>query len=227
MGSDSLTLPISIALVRNLDVIAEGMRAWVAADGRVVVAAVADSVADVLAGPGRDADVLVLDLEFGRDVAIDQVSELADAGYRVVVFSSSSRPLLAQAVLAAGACAYLDKRMERGYFIDTIVAVAHDRPPVTQPMAGSYLPPVRLSDRERQALRHLFRGMDYASIARRLTKPTGEPISALTVKQYIERARAKYAAAGRPCRSNFALLARCIEDGLVSPEEIDDYRPTS
>jgi two-component system, NarL family, nitrate/nitrite response regulator NarL len=84
---------------------------------------------------------------------------------------------------------------------------------------------VRLSGREREVLLYLFQGMDYASIASRLKKPTGEPISALTVKQYVERARAKFAAAGRPSRSNFALLARCIEDGLVRPEEIDDYRP--
>ena len=81
----------------------------------------------------------------------------------------------------------------------------------------------RCPAREHQALRYLFQGMDYASIARRLKKPNGEPISAATVKQYVERARAKFAAAGRPCRSNFALLARCIEDGLVRPEEINDY----
>jgi hypothetical protein len=50
-------------------------------------------------------------------------------------------------------------------------------------------------------------------------------VSVTTVKTYIERARAKFAAAGRPCRSNYALLARCVEDGLIRPEEVEDYRP--
>lgn len=168
----------------------------------------------------------MLDLELGDQLVADRVGELSDAGYRVVVFSVHVKPLLVRAVLDAGACAFIDKRTERDQFIDTVVAAARDQPFVTPSMAGGMLNAIRLSDRERQALQHLFQGMDYASIARRLRKPTGEPISAVTVKQYIERARAKFAAAGRPCRSNFALLARCIEEGLVRPEEIEDYRPT-
>jgi hypothetical protein len=67
--------------------------------------------------------------------------------------------------------------------------------------------------------------MDRGSIARRLRKSDSQPVSVTTVKTYIERARAKFAAAGRPCRSNYALLARCVEDGLIRPEEVDDYRP--
>ena len=84
---------------------------------------------------------------------------------------------------------------------------------------------VGLSDRQAEVLRYVFQGMSYATIARRLKKADGAPVSGHTVKQYVDRARAKFAAAGRPCRSNFALLARCIEDGLVRPEEIEDYRP--
>ncbi len=92
-------------------------------------------------------------------------------------------------------------------------------------MAGGLLHGVRLSDRERQALQYLFQGMDQTSVARRLRKPDGQPVSVTTVKTYIERARAKFAATGRPCKSNYALLARCVEDGLIRPDEVDDYRP--
>jgi two-component system, NarL family, nitrate/nitrite response regulator NarL len=84
---------------------------------------------------------------------------------------------------------------------------------------------VGLSDRQAEVLRYVFQGMSYDAIAQRLKKADGGPVSGHTVKQYVDRARAKFAAAGRPCRSNFALLARCIEDGLVRPEEIEDYRP--
>jgi two-component system, NarL family, nitrate/nitrite response regulator NarL len=226
MGSSALDRPVSVALVEDLDVVVEGVRAWIAADPerRAVIAADGESIDAVLDGPGRKADVVVLDLELGDRMVTDRVAELSDAGFRVVVFSVHVKPLIVQTVMDAGACAFLDKRTERDRFIDTIVAVAQDRPFVTPSMAGGLLQGVQLSGRERQALQHLFQGMDHASIARRLKKPTGEAISAHTVKQYIERARAKFAANGRPCRSNFSLLARCIEDGLIRPEEIDDYR---
>jgi len=49
-------------------------------------------------------------------------------------------------------------------------------------------------------------------------------ISENTVRQYISRARAKYAATGRPAPSKDALLARAIEDGVIKPGEITPYR---
>ena len=220
---------VRVAVIDDHDVVIEGVRASIAADPRqrAVVSVTGDRIDTVLAGAGGEADVIVLDLELGGDVVTGRVAELSDAGHRVVVFSVHVRPLIVQAVMAAGACAFLDKRTERAQFVDTVVAAAQDRPFVTPSMAGGMLQAVRLSARERQALQHLFQGMDHASIARRLRKPGGEPVSPLTVKQYIERARAKFAAAGRPCRSNYALLARCIEDGLIRAEEISDYRSGS
>lgn len=227
MGAGPLDQPVRIALVEDTDVVVEGVRAWLAADpeARVTILATGNSIDAVLDGPGKAADVVVLDLELDGTMVTDRVAELSDFGYRVVVFSVHVKPLVVQAVMDAGACAFLDKRTEREQFVDTVVAVAEDWPYVTPSMAGGLLQGVQLSDRERQALQYLFQGMDHASIARRLRKPDGQPVSATTVKTYIERARAKFAAAGRPCRSNFALLARCVEDGLIRPEEVDDYRP--
>ena len=227
MASSTLDEPIRIALIEDTDVVVEGVRAWLAADpqGRVVIVAAGDSIETVLTGPGESVDVVVLDLELNGTMVTDRVAELSDLGYRVVVFSVHVKPLVVQAVMKAGACAFLDKRTEREQFVDTVVAVAQDWPYVTPSMAGGLLQGVRLSDRERQALQYLFQGMDQGSIARRLRKPDGRPVSVTTVKTYIERARAKFAAAGRPCRSNYALLARCVEDGLIRPEEVDDYRP--
>jgi two-component system nitrate/nitrite response regulator NarL len=227
MGSSSLDRSVRIALIEDTDVVVEGVRAWLAADPhqRVTIVATGDSIEAVLAGPGKAADVVVLDLELDGVMVTDRVAQLSDLGYRVVVFSVHVRPLVVQAVMKAGACAFLDKRTERDHFVDTIVAVAQDWPYVTPSMAGGLLQGVRLSERERQALQYLFQGMDQASIARRLRKADGQPISVTTVKTYIERARAKFAATGRPCKSNFALLARSVEDGLIRSEEIDDYRP--
>lgn len=222
---------VRVALVEDQDVVVEGVRAWIAADPgkRAVVVADGKSIDAALKGPGRDADVVVLDLELGGEtgdkLVTGRVAGLCDDGFRVVVFSVHVEPLIVRTVLAAGACAFLDKRAERGQFVDTIVAVAHDLPFVTPSMAGGLLHAVRLSPREQESLQYLFQGMDHASIARRLKKTGGDPISAATVKQYIERSRAKFAAAGHPCRSQFALLARCMELGLIRPDEVADYRP--
>ena len=49
-------------------------------------------------------------------------------------------------------------------------------------------------------------------------------ISENTVRQYISRARAKYAATGRTAPSKDALLARAIEDGVIKPGEIVPYQ---
>jgi len=227
VASGPLAQPVRIALIEDTDVVVEGVRGWLAADPqkRVEILATGNSVETVLDGAGVSADVVVLDLELDGVFITDRVAELSDLGYRVIVFSVHVKPLVVQTVMNAGACAFLDKRTEREQFVDTVVAVAQDSPYVTPSMAGGLLQGVQLSDRERQALQYLFQGMDQASIARRLRKPDGQPVSVTTVKTYIERARAKFAAAGRPCRSNYALLARCVEDGLIRPEEVDDYRP--
>jgi len=173
---------------------------------------------------GRDADVIVLDLDLRGEYVTDRVSELSDAGHRVVVFSVHVEPLVVQQVLDAGASAFLDKHTEQQLFVDVIVNARRDSPFVTPSMAGALLGVPSLSNREHEALLHLFQGMDYSSIARRMTTPDGKPISVHTVRQYIDRARAKLAATGRPSKSAFALLANCIEQGLIRPEEIGDYR---
>jgi DNA-binding CsgD family transcriptional regulator len=74
-----------------------------------------------------------------------------------------------------------------------------------------------LSAQERQALLLWFQGMSKASVASRML------ITENTVRQYINRARAKYATAGRPAPSKDALLARAIEDGIIRPGEVALY----
>jgi predicted transcriptional regulator len=60
--------------------------------------------------------------------------------------------------------------------------------------------------------------MSKASVGRRMG------ISEATVKQYIDRARTKYAAVGRRATTKDALLARAIQDGLIRADEIGEYR---
>jgi DNA-directed RNA polymerase specialized sigma24 family protein len=63
-----------------------------------------------------------------------------------------------------------------------------------------------------------FQSMSKASVGLRMG------IRESTVRQYIDRARVKYARTGRPAPTKTALLARAIEDGLIRADEVGDYQ---
>jgi DNA-binding NarL/FixJ family response regulator len=214
-----LARPVTVAIVEDHEVVIDGVRSWIDRDParRVRVVAAGDSVEAVLAAADGPVDVILLDLELHKVMMTDQAARLSDAGYRVVIFSAHTGPAVVTAALDAGACAYLTKDETREHCVETIVSVATDRPYVTRSLAGAMLADPQLSGREREALLLWFQGMDMASVARRMD------ITEHTVKQYIDRARVKYARVGRPVPSRFALLARAIEDGLIRPEEVGDY----
>ena len=231
MGGDPMEQrPVGVAVIDDHQVVLDGVRAWAAADpGQRVRIVLTGSTPDALIPRAPDVDVVLLDLELGGVLVLDRVASLSDAGHRVVVFSAHGGPAVVSAALEAGACAYLTKDEAREHCIDTLVAVATDRPYVTRSLAGGMLADPRLSGREREALLLWFQGMDMAAVARRMTKTdgSGEAITKDTVKQYIDRARVKYARAGRSVASRFALLARAIEDGLIRPEDVGGYRSTA
>lgn len=231
MGGDPMEQrPVGVAVIDDHQVVIDGVRAWAAADpAQRVRVVVADCTPDALLPRPPDVDVVLLDLELNGVLVLDRVASLSDAGHRVVVFSAHGGPSVVSAALESGACAYLTKDEAREHCIDTLVAVATDRPYVTRSLAGGMLADPRLSGREREALLLWFQGMDMAAVARRMTKTdgSGDAITKDTVKQYIDRARVKYARAGRSVASRFALLARAIEDGLIRPEDVGGYRSTA
>jgi DNA-binding NarL/FixJ family response regulator len=211
---------VTVAVVDDHQVVLAGVRSWIALDPRrrLDLVAAGQWVDSVLSGPGADADVLVLDLMiFGRSVA-DRVAALADR-QRVVVFSADTTDDTIRCVLDAGASAYLTKHEGPDHFLDTVVSVAADRPYVTPSLAGALLgdrSPTRpeLSHQERRAMQLWFQQPKKQSVAREMG------ISIQTVDQYINRARVKYAAVGRPAPNKAAMVARAIEDGLIRPEDV-------
>jgi DNA-binding NarL/FixJ family response regulator len=215
--------PITVAVVEDHDVVIEGVLSWIDRDiqHRVSMIASGGDLDEVLAGPGGNADVLLVDLNLRGTLIVDRVAELTAAGRKVVVFSAHSEPENVLAVLDAGA-EFIDKDESREHCVETIVAVAGNRPYVTPTSAGAMISDARpqrpvLSDKERTALLMWFQGMTKSSVGTRMG------ISEATVKQYIDRARAKYAAVGRRARTKDALLARAIEDGLIRVDEIHEY----
>lgn len=200
-----------------------GVRHWIDTDSRrrVKVVSAGDTVAEVTGGPGAAADVVLLDLNLHGNLVLDQVAELTAAGRRVVVYSQHTDAEIVQAVYEAGA-GFLAKHEGEDHCVDTIVAAAGDRPHVTPAAAGAMLADRRpqrpvLSERELEALRLWFQSMSKASVAARMG------IKESTVKQYIDRARVKYAKVGRKVAGKDAMLARAIEDGIVRADQVGEY----
>lgn len=213
---------VTVAIVEDHPVVVEGVTAWLVADPRrqVQVTQVARDVAGL--DPAVRADVVILDLELGGRMVTAEIPGLTGAGQRVVVFSAHADPAVILEVLDAGACAYVTKDEGRDHLLDAVLAAAQDRPHVTRSQAKAMLADRRaarpaLSAQERQALLLWFQGMSKASVARRMS------ISENTIRQYINRARMKYATAGRAAPTKDALLARAIEDGIIQPREVAVY----
>ncbi|MEO3804995.1 response regulator [Nonomuraea sp. B1E8] len=223
MGQQHLAAPagpVTVALVEDHQVVVDGVRSWFGPHSQVELVAQGPTIESVR---GTPADVLLLDLNLNGTMVIDRVAELCAGGQRVIVFSEHEEPETVRAVLDAGASAFIGKgRATRDSCLETILEVAADRPSMTPPMAqaiatdeGPHRP--QLSDKERAALLFWFQSMSKASVAARMG------IKERTVRQYIDRARVKYAAAGRPAPTKEKLLICAIQDGLLQPDEVTVY----
>ncbi len=83
---------------------------------------------------------------------------------------------------------------------------------VQQPQPS--LPRPDLTDREIEVLRAWLRTDTKEEAAAHLHIAMG------TINTHIARARAKYAAVGRTARTKAALLARVVQDGIMTLEEL-------
>jgi DNA-binding NarL/FixJ family response regulator len=214
---------VTAAIVDDHPVIHDGVRAWLAADAlhRVELIHSALTIEDLENGPGIRADVLVVDLELKSGMAVEQIARLAADGHRIVVFSGHNKPELINQVIDVGACSYLTKEEGPAHLVEAIIAAASDLPYLTPSHAGEILADTRdnrprLAPKEAEALRLWFQGMSKASVARRMG------IAEDTVKEYINRARARYADVGRPAPSKAAMLTRALEDGLITLADVRD-----
>jgi len=214
--------PVTVAIIEDHPVVTEGVTSWIQADPGQRVRLV-QTARDLSGLPAMlPADVVILDLELSGELVTAQIPGLVAAGYRVVAFSGHSDPAIVMETLDNGAHSYVSKDEGRDHLVEAVLAAAADRPYVTRSQARAILADQRparptLSEQERQALLLWFQGMSKASVGRRMS------ISENTVRQYISRARAKYAATGRNAPSKDALLARAIEDGVIKPSEITPY----
>jgi two-component system, NarL family, nitrate/nitrite response regulator NarL len=207
---------IDIAAVDDHPIILDSVASWVSASGDDIrVVGTADTVAGLLAGPGRRAHVVLLDLDLGDGTTVERnVAAIGAAGPAVLVLSASSRPLAVRDAMRAGALGYVLKNEPTSAIRAAITEVAAGRDWVSPSLAYIFATddaPDRpaLSEQERRALQLYATGMPLKSVARKMM------ISDETVKQYLRRARLKYANAGRAAPTKLELYHRAVEDGHI------------
>jgi DNA-binding NarL/FixJ family response regulator len=213
-----LTGVIDIAAVDDHPIIRDSFAAWVnGGEGDIRVVATAATVDALLAGPGRRAHVVLLDLDLDDGTRVERnVAAILEAGPAVLVLSASDKPAAVRAAMRAGALGYALKNEQTEQIRAAIKEVAAGRDWISARLAYIFATdddadrPV-LSQQETRALQLYATGMPMKSVARKMT------ISDETVKQYLGRVREKYARAGRAASTKLELYHRAVEDGHLPP----------
>lgn len=164
------------------------------ADGLRLVAT-APTVGELL-DAGVRPDVVVVDPRSHQH----GVRALTEAGFAVVVYTNVT-PGSHQADPDVSAV------VDKGEPIETLLQALRSIP--TAPAAPQR---PRLSPQERITLRLYAENLPAKSVARRMGVTEG------TVKVYLRRIRAKYAAVGRPAPTKLDLYRRAVEDGILDDD---------
>lgn len=212
---------ISTVVIDDHPAIIVGVRAWfAAANPPILVMDAGPTVAVAWTDPGRDADVVVLDLHLGRGAPVyGELRRLVDDGRQVIVYSMRDDQEAALTCLDIGAFTYLTKAEGQAHLVAAVRAAADNRPYTTPALGGALGADTRtsrprLSDREREILVEWFLSESKEMVASRLG------LSQSTVGSYIDRIRIKYANVGRPAQTKATLVARAVQDGLISLEDL-------
>ena len=208
-------------------IVLAGVAAWVmAAESGIRVVAAAATVDAVLAGPGRHAHVVLLDLDLRDGTTVERnVAAIRAAGPAVLVLAASDKPLSVRAAMRAGALGYVLKD-EKNYEVRAAIkAVAAGTdwvsPRLAYILAADDAPDrPALSPQETRALQLYATGMPMKSVARRMA------LSEETVKQYVSRVREKYARAARSAPTKLELYYRAVEDGYLPPHPAPRIPPS-
>jgi DNA-binding NarL/FixJ family response regulator len=162
----------------------------------------------------------MLDLELSsRRPDFSNVERLSGVGHRVIVYSHIVHEEVILKYLDMGAYSYIAKPEGRKHLIEAIRAAAADLSFVGPQMANalsndSRVGRPRLTKREREVLIAWFQTESKELVAQRLF------ISASSVRTHLQRVRVKYASVGRPAPTKAASVARAVQDGLLSIDEL-------
>jgi DNA-binding NarL/FixJ family response regulator len=209
---------IDVAAVDDHPIVLESVARWVMSeDGDIRVVATATTVDALLAGPGRQAGVVLLDLDLGDGTTVDRnVTAILAAGPAVLVLSASERPPMVRAAIRAGARGYALKTEQAAEICAAIREIAAGGDWISARLAyilatDDTADRPALSNQETRVLQLYATGLPMKSVALRMG------ISEETAKQYLGRVREKYARAGRAAPTKMELYHRAVEDGHIHP----------
>lgn len=160
--------------------------------------------------------LLVLDLMVDRQPSVDPatVKALVDSGLRVLVLSALAAPPLVKNVIQAGVGGVVGKRDAEEDILAAVWAVLRRGEWMTTELASVIAgDPSRptLSVQEERALVLYASGLTMDAVASSIG------VKYDTAKQYLDRVKAKYAAAGRPVSTKLDLGRAAWADGYVDP----------
>jgi DNA-binding NarL/FixJ family response regulator len=212
---------ISVVVVDDHPVVNAGVQAWCAlADPPIKVVAWGTDVSVAWLAPGSAADVVVLDLQLDvTGAGYGNLKRLVDAGRRVVVYSMRADKETVLTCLDIGAFTYLTKAEGEDHLVAAITAAAADAPYTPPALSGAFGTDdrphrPRLSPRETEVLLEWFHCESKEMVARRLH------LTVHRVNSCLERVRVKYANVGRQAPTKAALVARALQDGLITTDEL-------
>ena len=163
---------------------------------------------------GVEVDLVLLDVVLDDDTDVGaNVTRLARAGLPVLLYTQETRhPPIARA-FRAGALGIVGKHESLETLAEAILTAMRGEPVLNAEWAsvidGESVPD--LAPRESEALTLYATGLPLKSVARRMG------LSQETVKEYLVRARGKYAKSGRPAHTKTDLYIRAVEDGYLPP----------
>lgn len=213
--------PARVVVIDDHPAILAGVQSWyAAADPPITVVAAGPDLAAAWTEPGRTAPVVVLDLHLGGAAPVyGDLGRLVKAGKQVIVYTMRDDTTTPLTCLDIGAFTYLTKAEGPAHLVAATHAAAAGRPFVSPSLAGAIAldrrqsrPP--LSEREIDVLLAWFRCESKEMVGEKLS------LSPRTVASYIDRVRCKYANSGRSAPTKAALVARALQDGLVSLDEL-------
>lgn len=215
---------VAVAVIDDHDVVHAGVEAWCAdADPPIrFVGNFATPQEFFLNFPdtANEIDVVLLDLQIeGGRPEFDTLATLCAGGQCVIVYSHIAADEVILNCLDLGAVTYLVKSEGKKHLIEAIHAAHSTQPYVGPRMAKAMLSEhdvgrTGLSDREKEVLVAWFQTESKELVGKQLF------IAPTTVRTHLQRARAKYANVGRPAPTKSALLARAIEDELLSLKDL-------
>ena len=212
---------ITVVIIDDHEVVPVGIRVWCAeAEPPIHIIDHATKISAAWTGPGAQADVVIMDLglQHGRQ-AFNELRRLSESSRHVVVYTQDASSKTAIKCIDLGALAYVTKNEGPRHLVAAIRAAAQGLS-YTPPSLGGAIAadddPNRpqLPPQEIAALRAWCGSRSKSMAARSLG------ISEKTLGTYIERARVRYASAGRPAPTKAALMARAVEDGLISLDDL-------